>query len=118
MPQNGHIYVHVHTHSGQMSVHSRQKFIHNRHTYIPTYIHTYIHTYRAVKLLRVPATKGVPIAQFNLGCLHSRGLGVKRDPKTAAEWYWRAAQQGHREAQVCMHVCVCMCVCVCVCVLG
>ncbi len=64
------------------------------------HIRTYICTYRAVKLLRVPASKGVPIAQFNLGCLYSRGLGVRRDPKSAADWYWRAAQQGHREAQV------------------
>lgn len=37
--------------------------------------------------------------QFNLGLMYSEGQGVKQDYFKAAEWFQRAAEQGHAEAQ-------------------
>ncbi len=53
----------------------------------------------ALKLLSPLAQKGLAQAQFNLGYMYDRGLGVARDYKEALRWYRLAADQGLAEAQ-------------------
>ena len=38
-------------------------------------------------------------AQFNLGFLFEKGLGVAQDYAQAARWYMKVAEQGDEEAQ-------------------
>ena len=45
------------------------------------------------------AKAGDPRAQFRLAEAYDGGEGVPEDDAAAAEWYRRAAEQGHREAQ-------------------
>ena len=45
------------------------------------------------------AQKGSSEAQFNLGAMYTKGLGVKRDQTEAFNWYRKAAEQGHAGAQ-------------------
>lgn len=52
----------------------------------------------AVKEWREPAKKGDPDAQFNMGQAYKLGRGVKQDFNLAADWYQRAAKQGHLQA--------------------
>ena len=52
----------------------------------------------AVKEWRDPAKKGDPDAQFNMGQAFKLGRGVKQDFNLAADWYQRAAKQGHLQA--------------------
>lgn len=52
----------------------------------------------AVKEWREPAKKGDPDAQFNMGQAYKLGRGVKQDLNLAADWYQRAAKQGHLQA--------------------
>ena len=52
----------------------------------------------AVKEWRGPALKGDPDAQFNMGQAYKLGRGVKADLDVAADWYSRAAKQGHLQA--------------------
>jgi uncharacterized protein len=52
----------------------------------------------AVKEWRDPAIKGDADAQFNLGQAYKLGRGVKADLDVAADWYLRAARQGHIQA--------------------
>ena len=37
-------------------------------------------------------------AQYNLGILYQKGLGVEKNPKTAFIWYKRASANGHTDA--------------------
>lgn len=37
-------------------------------------------------------------AQYNLGILYQKGLGVEKNPKTAFIWYKRASANGHSDA--------------------
>lgn len=37
-------------------------------------------------------------AQYNLGILYQKGLGVEKNPKTAFIWYKRASSNGHTDA--------------------
>jgi uncharacterized protein len=53
---------------------------------------------KAVKEWRGPALKGDADAQFNMGQAYKLGRGVKADLDVAADWYLRAAQQGHLQA--------------------
>jgi TPR repeat protein len=46
------------------------------------------------------AKQGNADAQYNLGKLYWRGLGVPKDDVEAVKWYHRSAEQGHPEAQV------------------
>lgn len=39
-----------------------------------------------------------PVAQYLLGTLYERGLGVKKDAAAALHWYEQAANQGNRKA--------------------
>jgi len=52
----------------------------------------------AVKEWREPAKKGDPDAQFNMAQAYKLGRGVKQDLNMAADWYQRAAKQGHLQA--------------------
>lgn len=52
----------------------------------------------AVKQWRDPAAKGDPDAQFNMAQAFKLGRGVKQDLNMAADWYARAAKQGHLQA--------------------
>ena len=53
---------------------------------------------KAVKEWRDPALKGDADAQFNMGQAYKLGRGVKTDLDVAADWYLRAARQGHLQA--------------------
>lgn len=53
---------------------------------------------KAVKEWREPAKKGDPDAQFNMAQAYKLGRGVKQDLNLAADWYQRAAKQGHLQA--------------------
>ena len=56
--------------------------------------------YAAALTLWLPlAERGDRAAQFNLGVLYEKGLGVPQDAKQAAKWYLLAAQQGDTQAQ-------------------
>ena len=44
------------------------------------------------------AEGGDPQAQFELAKILDAGLGVRSDPQKAAEWYYKAATQGHADA--------------------
>jgi localization factor PodJL len=52
----------------------------------------------AVKFLSQAAEKGQPVAQYRLGTLYGRGLGVAANPAKAAHWYELSANQGNRKA--------------------
>ena len=45
------------------------------------------------------AKQGDAYAQFNLGWMYERGLGVPQVYNTAVKWYTLAAEQGHVYAQ-------------------
>jgi uncharacterized protein len=53
----------------------------------------------ALKWYRRAADQGHSIAQYNLGVLYYRALGVEQDLSEAAKWYRRAAEQGNGDAQ-------------------
>jgi len=53
----------------------------------------------AVSKLRASAEQGDATAQFKLGELYFRGLGVPKDEVEAVNWYRKAADQGHAIAQ-------------------
>jgi TPR repeat protein len=53
----------------------------------------------AANWFREAAIQGVPGAQYNLGVLYERGLGVREDETRALLWYHSAAEQGHPLAQ-------------------
>ncbi|WP_432263565.1 tetratricopeptide repeat protein [Cupriavidus sp. TMH.W2] len=46
------------------------------------------------------ATNGYPEAQFNLGLMYQRGVGVNLDPAEAGYWYEKAAANGIAEAML------------------
>ncbi|WP_198174219.1 tetratricopeptide repeat protein [Mesorhizobium xinjiangense] len=54
----------------------------------------------ALNLGLARAQKGDAAAQTLVAEIYSRGLGVRRDPAAAAEWYGKAAEQGVPEAQL------------------
>lgn len=53
----------------------------------------------AVREWRDPAVAGDPDAQFNLGQAYKLGRGVPMSLTEAEQWYARAAQQGHAQAE-------------------
>jgi TPR repeat protein len=53
----------------------------------------------ALKEWQPLAEKGAPHAQYNVGLIYAKGLGVMPDPAKAAEWYRKAAEQGIIPAQ-------------------
>ena len=50
------------------------------------------------------AEQGNAKAQYNLGVMYDKGLGVRQDYAQAVQWYRRAAEQGHAQAQVLLGV--------------
>ncbi len=53
----------------------------------------------ALREWRPLAEQGNAKAQFNLGVMYDRGLGVPQDYAEAVKWYRKAAEQGNAEAQ-------------------
>src|SRR5262245_52589891 len=53
----------------------------------------------AMDLWRPLADQGPRAAQFNVGILYEKGLGVGQDAAEAAKWYLEAAEQGDMQAQ-------------------
>jgi TPR repeat protein len=54
----------------------------------------------AIEAFTIAGSKGYAPGLFNLGLIFEKGLGVKADPKVAAEWYQKAAEKGDADAQV------------------
>ncbi len=54
---------------------------------------------KAVAEWRGPAAAGEPDAQFNLGQAYKLGRGVPVDAAVALDWYRKAANSGHEQAQ-------------------
>jgi TPR repeat protein len=54
---------------------------------------------RAYQEWKAAADTGHAEAQFDLGVLYAKGLGVPRDQNQAANWYGKAASQGNAEAE-------------------
>lgn len=52
----------------------------------------------AYRLTLPMAQGGNAVAQYNMGTLYAKGLGVRRDPAQAAQWFRRAALQGNAGA--------------------
>ncbi len=48
---------------------------------------------------RALADVGSPAAEATLGHMYLNGLGVERNPRTAAVWYFRASEKGYAPAQ-------------------
>lgn len=53
---------------------------------------------QALRLWLPIAEKDDADAQYNLGILYQKGLGVEKNPKTAFIWYKRASANGHTDA--------------------
>ena len=53
----------------------------------------------AYKLFLPLAEQGVAEAQYNLGVMYDKGLGVPQDYKEAVKWFRLAAEQGNTEAR-------------------
>lgn len=45
------------------------------------------------------ALRGDKVSQFNVGVIYERGIGVDKNQSMAANWYLKAAEQGHVDAQ-------------------
>ena len=54
---------------------------------------------RLLRLVGRSPGRHTPVAQCNLGVMHSSGNGVPQDHTEAAPWYRLAADQGHPQAQ-------------------
>jgi TPR repeat protein len=56
--------------------------------------------YQAAAAILLPlARQGNVVAQFNIGLLYKKGLGVPKNYGLAAQWYRRAADSGYAAAQ-------------------
>src|SRR5271168_3601700 len=53
----------------------------------------------AFKEWKAAADKGQPEAEYDLGLLYAKGLGVQRDLDVAKQWYEAAALQGNAQAE-------------------
>jgi uncharacterized protein len=53
----------------------------------------------AFKEWKAAADKGQAEAQYDLGLLYAKGLGVQRDLQVAQQWYEAAAAQGNAQAE-------------------
>ncbi len=54
----------------------------------------------ALREWRPLAEQGNAEAQFNLGNMYRKGLGVPQDYAEAVNWFRKAAEQGHAKAQL------------------
>lgn len=48
------------------------------------------------------ANKGDPDAQYLLGVMYSKGVGIEKNDILADYWYWEATKKGHSLAQSAM----------------
>jgi TPR repeat protein len=53
----------------------------------------------AAKWYKKAADQGFALAQYNLGVMYVKGLGVRQNYKEAVKWFKKAADQGHASAQ-------------------
>lgn len=53
----------------------------------------------ALNYIRKPAEQGLPRAQFTLAKLFEYGIGYSKDEAKAMEWYYKAGNSWHAEAQ-------------------
>ena len=49
--------------------------------------------------VKADAEQGDAVAQFNLGLMYAKGIGLAKDEAEAARWYRKAADQGDADAQ-------------------
>ncbi len=61
------------------------------------------HYSKAYKLFNTLAQHGNINAQYNLGTMYSKGLGVDKNMIQAFKWHTRAARNGHTNAQIWLH---------------
>ena len=54
---------------------------------------------RALNWFNLAAIKAFPPAQYSMGVLYDKGLGVTENKSTALLWYYAAAQNNHAKAQ-------------------
>ncbi len=54
---------------------------------------------KAARILRPLATRGNPEAEFILGNMYDKGLGVSQDCPLAVKWFRKAADRGNIDAQ-------------------
>jgi TPR repeat protein len=54
----------------------------------------------AFRELRPLAEKGNPIAQYNIGLMYMRGLGVQKNPSVAVQWFEKSAAQGYARGEL------------------
>ena len=52
----------------------------------------------AIRWYRKSVDRGDAEAQYRIGTMYLKGRSVERDLKKAAEWYMKAAEQGHEKA--------------------
>ena len=52
------------------------------------------------KWYRLSAFQGNGYAQFKLGWMHEKGLGVEQSDIEAARWYMKSARRGNRLASI------------------
>jgi TPR repeat protein len=57
---------------------------------------------KAVRLYKLAAADNLPCAQFNLGFMFQRGIGVEQDTGEALRLYALAAAQGDQDAKRCL----------------
>ena len=50
---------------------------------------------KALYYISFDAVQGDPIAQYNLGVMYNKGIGVKIDKKEAFGWFLLASDSGH-----------------------
>lgn len=53
----------------------------------------------AANWFKLAAQQNQPDAQFNLGLMQEKGMGIPRDVNAAIAWYQRAAAQGNEKAR-------------------
>lgn len=63
------------------------------------YAQNKLRDYKEMEQLREEAEVGFIEAQFKLGDIYERGIGVRKNYAEAVKWYRKAAEQGHSEAQ-------------------
>lgn len=54
---------------------------------------------QAFSIFKRLAEQGNASAQYNLGVMYEKGLGVKQDDAQAVWWYQKSAEQGYADAQ-------------------
>jgi TPR repeat protein len=53
---------------------------------------------QAIELYRKSAAQGEPAGEYGLASAYAEGMGVKKDPATALEWYRKADQKDYAPA--------------------